>query len=148
MSHLFLLAKPGKLTNALGELLCRVLLLLAAGCLFLKCRMKQRQQYRSLFCGTICRHLLFFCRPVFWKCTVRDLLHTVILSAYFHKSVRKLNSSISFLPANIVRSVLRRPENAGFHNFSALPTNPPQPRAVTKRFSSASAKQNKMVTVP
>lgn len=61
MSHLFLPAKPGKLAKALGELLCRVLLLLAGGCLFLKCRMKQRQQYRSLFCGTICRHLLFFC---------------------------------------------------------------------------------------
>ena len=60
-----------------------MLLLLAGGCLFPKCRMKQRQQYRSLFCGTICRHLLFLCHDFSGKCTGQNLLHTVILSIFF-----------------------------------------------------------------
>ena len=45
--------------------------------------MKQRQQYRSLFCGTICRHLLFFCHDFSGKCTGQNLLYTVILSIFF-----------------------------------------------------------------
>ena len=39
--------------------------------------MKQRQQYRSLFCGTIYRHLLFFCHDFSGKCTGQNLLEIV-----------------------------------------------------------------------